>query len=105
MRGNDGKGLKARTIEIIDRIVFEQIEKMQASVAKIVAETERTTHQQLQDSGIDMIDFYPANKDFLMMTLVQHLIDQVHGGNMVLAQKMISMEAKRLNISVHVEAE
>ena len=52
-----------------------------------------------------MIDFYPANKDYLMMTLVQHLIDQVHGGNMVLAQKMISMEAKRLNISVHVEAE
>ncbi|GAB7412301.1 nitroreductase [Enterobacter asburiae] len=99
------KDLKPEQIEIINRIVFEQIEKMQASVAKIVAETERTTHQQLQDSGIDMIDFYPANKDFLMMTLVQHLIDQVHGGNMVLAQKMISMEAKRLNISVHVEAE
>ena len=65
------KDLKPEQIEIINRIVFEQIEKMQASVAKIV----------------------------------QHLIDQVHGGNMVLAQKMISMEAKRLNISVHVEAE
>lgn len=99
------KDLKPEQIEIIDRIVFEQIEKMQASVAKIVAETERTTHQQLQDSGIDMIDFYPANKDYLMMTLVQNLIDQVHGGNMALAQKMISMEAKRLNISVHVEAD
>ncbi|MDM7074682.1 nitroreductase, partial [Enterobacter asburiae] len=67
------KDLKPEQIEIINRIVFEQIEKMQASVAKIVAETERTTHQQLQDSGIDMIDFYPANKDYLMMTLVQHL--------------------------------
>ena len=67
------KDLKPEQIEIINRIVFEQIKKMQASVAKIVAETERTTHQQLQDSGIDMIDFYPANKDFLMMTLVQHL--------------------------------
>ena len=99
------KDLKPEQIEIINRMVYEHIEKMQASVAKIVAETERTTHQQLQDSGIDMIDFYPANKDYLMMTLVQHLIDQVHGGNMVLAQKMISMEAKRLNISVHVEAD
>ena len=58
------KDLKPEQIEIINRIVFEQIEKMQASVAKIVAETERTTHQQLQDSGIDMIDFYPANKDY-----------------------------------------
>lgn len=51
------KDLKPEQIEIINRIVFEQIEKMQASVVKIVAETERTTHQQLQDSGIDMIDF------------------------------------------------
>lgn len=39
------KDLKPEQIEIINRIVFEQIKKMQASVAKIVAETERTTHQ------------------------------------------------------------
>ncbi|MCK7333737.1 MULTISPECIES: hypothetical protein [Enterobacter cloacae complex] len=51
-----------------------------------------------------MTEFYPADKDFLMMTLVQHLIDQVHGGDMVIAQKMITIEAKRLNVNVNVEA-
>ena len=97
------KDLKPEQIEIINRIVFEQIDKMQVRVDEILAETERTAHQQLQDSGIDMTEFYPANKDFLMMTLVQHLIDQVHGGDMGLAQKIITMEAKRLNVSIHVE--
>lgn len=97
--------LKPEQIEIVNRIVFEQIDKMQARVAEIVAETEKAAHQQLQDHGIDMTEFYPANKDFLMMTLVQHLIDQVHGGDMVLAQKMITMEAKRLNVNVNVEAD
>jgi len=97
------KELKPEHIEIINRIVFAQIDKMQVRVDEILAETERTAHQQLQDSGIDMTEFYPANKDFLMMTLVQHLIDQVHGGDMGLAQKIITMEAKRLNVSIHVE--
>ncbi|HHP7423362.1 TPA: nitroreductase [Enterobacter roggenkampii] len=99
------KDLKPEQIEIVNRIVFEQIDKMQARVAEIVAETERAAHQQLQDHGIDMTEFYPANKDFLMMTLVQHLIDQVLGGDMVLAQKMITMEAKRLNVKVNVEVD
>lgn len=98
------KDLKPEQIEIVNRIVFEQIDKMQARVAEIVAETERAAHQQLQDNGIDIKEFYPANKDFLMMTLVQHLIDEVHGGDMVLAQKMITIEAKRLNVNVNVEA-
>lgn len=97
------KDLKPEQTEIINRIVFEQIDKMQARVAEIVVETERTAHQQLQDHGIDMTEFYPANKDFLMMTLVQHLIDQGHGGDMVLAQKIITIEAKRLNVNVNVE--
>jgi hypothetical protein len=97
------KDLKPEQIEIINRIVFEQIDKMQVRVDEILAETERTAHQQLQDSGIDMTEFYPANKDFLMMTLIQHFIDQVHGGDMGLAQKIITMEAKRLNVSIHVE--
>ncbi|HCM9478686.1 TPA: nitroreductase [Enterobacter roggenkampii] len=99
------KDLKPEQIEIVNRIVFEQIDKMQAWVAEIVAETEKAAHQQLQDHGIDMTEFYPANKDFLMMTLVQHLIDKVHGGDIVLAQKMITMEARRLNISIHVDAD
>lgn len=98
------KDLKPEQIEIVNRIVFEQIDKMQARVAEIVAETERVAHQQFQDHGIDLTHFYPANKDFLMMTIIQYLIDQVHGGDMVLAQKMITMEAKRLNVNVHIEA-
>lgn len=52
-----------------------------------------------------MTEFYPANQPFLTMTIVQTLIDQVHGGDMALAQKMITMEAKRLNVSVNVEAD
>lgn len=73
------KDLKPEQIEIINRIVFEQIDKIKAMVAEIIVETESAAHQQLQDHGIDMTEFYPANKDFLMMTLVQYLIDQVHG--------------------------
>lgn len=48
------KDLKPEQIEIINRIVFEQIKKMQASVAKIVAETERTTV-----SALESASFFP----------------------------------------------
>ena len=52
-----------------------------------------------------MTEFCPANQNFLMMSLVQDLIDKVHGGDMALAKTMLTMEAKRLNISVNVEAD
>ena len=92
-------------IEMINRIVFEQIEIMHEKVAEIIADTETVAHQRLKDNGITMTDFYPANKNFLMMTLVQDLIDKVHGGDKDLAKTMITREAKRLNISVNVEAD
>lgn len=92
-------------IEMINRIVFEQIEIMHEKVAEIIADTETVAHQRLKDNGITTTDFYPANKNFLMMTLVQDLIDKVHGGDKDLAKTMITMEAKRLNISVNVEAD
>ena len=92
-------------IEIINRVIFNHIDIMNAEVVKIVENTEKAAHQELSNQGIDMADFYPANKHFLMMTIVQALIDRVHGGDRALAQKMITMEAKRLNVSVNVEAE
>ncbi|HFE3555332.1 TPA: nitroreductase [Enterobacter hormaechei] len=92
-------------IEMINRVVFGQIEMMHEKVAEIIAETETVAHQRLKDNGIAMTDFCPANKNFLMMTLVQDLIDKVHGGDMALAKTMLTMEAKRLNISVNVEAD
>jgi len=92
-------------IDIINRVVFSHIDKMTEEVANIVEKTEKAAHQEISDHGINMADFYPANQPFLMMTIVQTLIDRVHGGDMALAQKMITMEAKRLNVSVSVEAD
>ncbi|CAM6441344.1 nitroreductase [Enterobacter hormaechei] len=92
-------------IEMINRIVFEQIEIMHEKVAEIIADTETVAHQRLKDNGITTTDFYPANKNFLMTTLVQDLIDKVHGGDKDQAKTIITMEAKRLNISVNVEAD
>ena len=92
-------------IDIINRVVFSHINKMTEAVANIVEKTEKAAHQELTEHGIDMAGFYPANQPFLMMTLVQTLIDRVQGGDMALAQKMITMEAKRLNVSVSVEAD
>lgn len=92
-------------IEMINRVVFAQINIMNEKVAEIIEDAESTAHLQLKDNGIDMTDFSPANKHFLMMSLIQHLIDNVHGGDMALAQKMLTMEAKRLNISVNAEAD
>lgn len=92
-------------IDIINRIVFDHIDKMSEEVTNIIEKTEKDAHRELLDRGIDMADFYPANQPFLMMTLVQKLIDRVHGGNKDLAQKIITMEAKRLNVSVSVDAD
>ena len=99
------KNFTPEQIEMINRVVFAQINVMNEKIAQIIEDTESTAHLQLKDNGIDMTDFYPANKHFLMMSLIQHLIDNVHGGDMALAQKMLTMEAKRLNISVNVEAD
>lgn len=96
-----GKNFTPEQIEMINRVVFMHIDKMNQKIADIVEETESAAHQQLQESGIDMTDFSPANKSFLMVTLIQNLIDRVHGGDMAIAQKIIAMEAKRLNVSVN----
>lgn len=99
------KNFTPEQIEIINRVVFARIEQMKEQVTDLIAQTERDAHQQLVDHGIDMTDFCPANQHFLMMTIVQELIDRVHGGDRALARKMIAMEAKRLNVSVNVEAD
>jgi hypothetical protein len=46
------KDLKPEQIEIINRIVFEQIDKMQAKVAEIVAETERIRTSSCRIAGL-----------------------------------------------------
>ncbi|MDY0920246.1 nitroreductase [Leclercia sp. CFBP8987] len=99
------KNFTPEQIDMINRIVFAHLDQMKQKTAEIVEETERAAHQQLQDSGIDITDFSPANQSFLMVTLIQNLIDRVHGGDMAVAQQLITMEAKRLNISVNVEAD
>lgn len=99
------KNFTPEQIDMINRIVFAHIDQMKQKAAEIVEETERAAHQQLQDSGIDITDFSPANQSFLMVTLIQNLIDRVHGGDMAVAQQLITMEAKRLNVSVNVEAD
>ncbi|MCU6684123.1 nitroreductase [Leclercia sp. H6W5] len=99
------KNLTPEQIDMINRIVFAHLDQMKQKTAEIVEETERAAHQQLQDSGIDITDFSPANQSFLMVTLIQNLIDRVHGGDMAVAQQLITMEAKRLNVSVNVEAD
>lgn len=38
-------------IEMINRIVFEQIEIMHEKVAEIIADTETVAHQRLKDNG------------------------------------------------------
>ena len=96
------KNFTPEQIEIINRVVFARVEQMKEQVTDLIAQTERDAHQQLTDCGIDMTDFCPAN---LMMTIVQALIDRVHGGDRALARKIITMEAKRLNVSVNVEAD
>lgn len=99
------KNFTPEQIDIINRVVFARVERMKEQVADLIAQTERDAHQQLVDYGIDMTDFCPANQHFLMMTIVQELIDRVHGGDRALAGKIITMEAKRLNVSVNVEAD
>lgn len=99
------KNFTPEQIDMINRIVFAHLDQMKQKTAEIVEETESAAHQQLQDSGIDITDFSPANQSFLMMTLIQNLIDRVHGGDMAVAQQLITMEAKRLNVSVNVEAD
>ncbi|WP_313825114.1 nitroreductase [Leclercia sp.] len=99
------KNFTPEQIDMINRIVFAHLDQMKQKTAEIVEETERAAHQQLQDCGIDITDFSPANQSFLMVTLIQSLIDRVHGGDMAVAQQLITMEAKRLNVSVNVEAD
>lgn len=42
------KNLTAEKIEMINRIVFEHVDKMNEKIADIVGETEAAAHQQLQ---------------------------------------------------------
>jgi len=57
------KNFTPEQIDMINRIVFAHLDQMKQKTAEIVEETERAAHQQLQDSGIDITDFSPANPE------------------------------------------
>lgn len=52
-----------------------------------------------------MAVFYPANTDPLILAIIQDVMDSLHKENIKLAQKILTMEARRANLSLNVMAE
>jgi len=72
-------------------------------VAEAIAETEAAANAEFAAANIRFTQHSPANADYLTVYLFGKLFDRLHAGNLSLGEKILTMEAKRLGITLHVE--
>lgn len=72
-------------------------------VTQAISRQEVAANAEFAEQGIVFTRHSPANADYLTVCLFGHLFDRLHGGDRALAQRILTMEAKRLGITLHVE--
>ncbi|MDU1572333.1 MAG: nitroreductase [Pantoea sp.] len=89
------------------RIIMETLTRHEEAlirrVAEVIAETESAANAEFAAAGINFTQHSPANADYLTIFLFGKLFDRLHEGNLSMGEKILTMEAKRLGISLHVE--
>lgn len=69
-------------------------------VSDTITEVEAAANTEFCEENLTFALHSPANADYLTLFLFGKLFDRLHRGDMTLAEKILSMEAKRLGITL-----
>lgn len=72
-------------------------------VTEAIAQTESAANAEFAAENITFTQHSPANADYLSVFLLGKLFDRLHKGDLSLGERILTMEAKRLGISLHVD--
>lgn len=88
---------------LIMEILRRHEESLIDQVARSIAQTEADANAEFAARGLTFSQHSPANADYLSAVVFGKLFDSLHRGNRALAERILTMEAKRAGISLHVE--
>ncbi|HFF8948598.1 hypothetical protein V6301_02085 [Serratia marcescens] len=72
-------------------------------VLDVIEETESAANAEFAIENITFTQHSPVNADYLSMFLFSKLFDHLHKGDLSLGETILTMEAKRLGISLHID--
>ncbi|MEL5491724.1 hypothetical protein ACV1WV_07985 [Serratia marcescens] len=72
-------------------------------VTEAIAKTEVVANAEFARENITFTEHSPINADYLSIYLLGALFDRLHKGDLSLGEKILTMEAKRLGISLHID--
>lgn len=89
--------------EFLSETVFTAIEEMMSELVAVIEQTQAKADEKIAREGIVMQSHSPANADFLTAVALERLFARLHRGDLKLAERILTMQAKQTGISVHVD--
>ena len=88
-------------------LILETLARREAAliqqVVEAVAQTEADANAEFAQNGITFAAHSPANANYLSAVLLGALFDRLHRGDRDVGAWILTMEAKRLGISLQVD--
>ena len=88
-------------------LILETLARREAAliqqVVEAIAQTEADANAEFAQNGIAFTAHSPANADYLSAVLLGALFDRLHRGDRALGAHILTMEAKRLGVSLQVD--
>lgn len=78
------------------------IEQLTTTIQNAISATEAEANTAFTAQGMVFSTYSPANADYLTASVLDNLFDKLHGGNLQVAAHILTMQAKRLGVSLHV---
>ncbi|MGU3412616.1 hypothetical protein ACLBW0_02120 [Enterobacteriaceae bacterium C34A] len=85
------------------QLVEGAIEQMMSEIITVIEQTQAKADAEIAREGIVISSHSPANSDFLTAVALERLFGRLHRGDLQLAQRILTMQAKQTGISLHVD--
>ncbi|MRS15900.1 nitroreductase [Enterobacteriaceae bacterium RIT691] len=85
--------------------IFKYLDELYAEVISTINQTEAKANADFAAAGITFTAHSPANATFLKAVVHDRLFAELHAGDLALAQKILTMNAKQAGVSVHVDVD
>lgn len=79
------------------------IEQLTLTIQRAISAMEAEANAAFIAQGIVFSTHSPANADYLTASVLDNLFDTLHGGDRAVAAHILTMQAKRLGIALHVD--
>jgi hypothetical protein len=89
--------------QLMRDILSRHEEELIRRVVDVISEAESAANAEFTANDITFSQHSPANADYLAVFLFGKLLDRLHHGDLILGKRILTMEAKRLGINLHVD--